>query len=350
MHVVEFPRASGAFGDEFVFTLASGAVAFVFPEDDAIGDGFVLECGVEADAFHWVDLAVFELGGIFGFGEVNACGHEIDKVCGLVVEFVFGFDAFGPVSDEGSCNAALVDPVFVFAERGIGCVCPAFAVGDVGICRAGHDAWAGDDGVAVTCLFGDHVKLKCAGGHGFEGRCFWALGVFAAWCSAEAFGAATVVLKEEDKGIVETFGLFEGFDDGSDALVHGVDHGGVDFHASDFPIAVFNFGPVASLYGHFPFGVNETEFFHFGETSFAYGGVSGIVGTFVFGDVFGQGVHGPVGGGVADVEKKGFLRCFGVVFVDVFCGMVGDGGGVVVGFGFVERVCVGGYGGVVADQ
>ncbi len=43
-------------------------------------------------------------------------------------------------------------------------------------------------------------------------------------------GAAAVVLQEQDQRVVEELLFFELGDDSSDALVHAVDHGGVDFH------------------------------------------------------------------------------------------------------------------------
>ena len=63
---------------------------------------------------------------------------------------IFSGDPFGPVGDKGGGDSAFVDPVFVFAEGSVGDVGPVFAVTDFGFRRAGHDAIASAEGVAIA--------------------------------------------------------------------------------------------------------------------------------------------------------------------------------------------------------
>ena len=144
--VVEFPRPVGALGDEFPFAIADGAVAFVLEVDGlAPVDGFAFEDGGEGGAFDgslrtWVGCVA----------EVEASGHDVDEVGGLAGKGVLFGDSRRPMGDERGCDAAFVNPVFVFAEGGVGDVGPVFAVADFGFREARHDAIAPAEGVAVA--------------------------------------------------------------------------------------------------------------------------------------------------------------------------------------------------------
>lgn len=359
-HVVEFPLTLHAFGDEFPFTIADGAVAFVFPEDGGGAIEIVAgEDGFEGDAFD--GGFVF---GVDGSGEVEAGGHDVDEVGGLMDERAVGGgcwggagasnsygDAFGPVGDEGGGDAAFVDPVFVFAEGGVGDVGPVFPVADFGFRWAGHDAVAAAEGVAVTGLGGDHVCLEGVLAHGGKGGFVGAFEGADEFATAEAFGAAAVVLEEEDESVVELLGFLEGLDDAADALVHVVDHGGVDFHVGRFPFLEFDLVPVANHRRGGPVVGEKTELLELGDAGVADGGVAVVVFAFVLGDVLGQGMHGPVGGGVGDVVEEGLVGVAFRVFADVADGVVGDGVGVVPGaVGLVVGIVLGGDEGVVAGE
>jgi hypothetical protein len=150
------------------------------------------------------------------------------------------------------------------------------------------------------------VKESAAAGDGRFG------GLFEAAADVVAFVAAAVIGEEEDEGIIEAAGLLEGVEDAADALVHGIDHGGVDGHA-EVPFLAFLLGDgvpggdfgVAG--GEGPAFVDEAGG---GETFVAFG--AELVPSFhvlaaVLLDVLGQGMEGPMGGGVGEVEGEGFV-------------------------------------------
>ena len=187
--------------------------------------------------------------------------------------------------------------------------------------------------------------------HGLEGGGRGAFEGAFELAATEAFGAAAVVLEEEDEGVIELIVVCERLDDAANALVHVVDHGGVNFHAGGFPFLEFDLVPIADGAGNGPVGIDEAELFHLLEAGFVNGRVAVVVLPFILRDVLGESVHGPVGGGVGDVVEEGF---FGVLFemgFEVFDGVVGDGVGVIPGsFGLVFGVVFGRDLGVVAGE
>ena len=141
--------------------------------------------------------------------------------------------------------------------------------------------------------------------HGLESGSGWPFERSDEFAPTEAFGAAAVVLQEEDEGVVELLVLFESGDNAADALIHIVDHGGVDFHASGLPFLQFNFIPIADGAGNSPVGIDEAEGFHLLEAGFVDGLVAFVILALILGDVFGKRVHGPVRRGVGDVVEEG---------------------------------------------
>ena len=347
VEVVQFPGPGGILGDEFPGAVAEGPVALVFPEDGLAGGVGIGEGGFEAAAFEGRDGFAAVLGGVGGAGEVEAGGHDVDEVSGLVAEGAAVGDAGGPVGDERCADAAFMHPVFVFAEGGVGDIGPGLAVGDVGVLGAGHDTGAVEGGDAGTVLFGNDVLAEGLRG---DGRECGLRGAGGASVAADGFGATAIVLQEEDEGVVELAMFFQFGDEAADALVHGVNHRGVNFHAAGFPSFVGDFVPVTDSGGGGPLGFDQTEGAGFGEAGFANGVVALVVAAAVAGDVGFECVHGPVGGGVGDVQEEGFGGVVALVFGDEPDGVVADGVGVVelggTVFGVVERA----DGRVVAGQ
>mgnify|MGYP000082429128 CR=1 FL=1 len=143
--VVQFPRAGCAFGDEFPFAVAHGAVAFVLPVDWFFApDLFAVERRGERGALHRDDCRVADFFRVGRLAKVNAGGHEVDEVAGLAFEFAVPLfaDAAWPMSDERRADAAFVHPMLVLAERRVAGVGPGEAVAVVGVRAAGHHAGA----------------------------------------------------------------------------------------------------------------------------------------------------------------------------------------------------------------
>lgn len=312
--------------------------------------GLAIEEGGEAYALHGLNAVAVELVGVGGTGELDAGGHDVDEMGWLTGELacLLGSDAAWPVSDEWGADTAFMLPVFVFAEGCVADIGPAATVADVGISWAGHDAVALADGVAVAGLGGNHIGLEEILGKGRQGG---AVSAGDEWgFTADGFGAATIVLEVEDEGVLELAVAFESIDQAADALVHAVEHCGIDLHAAGLPGFVFDCIPIFFEWWDGPMVGYETELPHFFDASLADRAIAEIVAAFVFGDVGRFGVHGPVGGGVGDVEEKGLVRLVLMVLGDEACGVVVDGVGVVIEVGLVVWICVGGDEGVVADE
>lgn len=300
-HVVHFPGLV-VFGDDFEGALAEGAVALVFPSGDGAGaEGLAAEGGCEGASGERGERGAVALGGVLGAGEVEHGGDNVDDVGGVVVEGAGIGDLVAPCGDERGGDAAFVDPGLKHAEGGIGGVGPGAAVAGEGVGGAG-------DG-------------------GFRG-------FFEATADIGAFVTASVIGEEEDEGIIEAAGLLEGVEDAADALVHGIDHGGVNGHP-EVPFLAFFLGQgipggdfgVAG--GEGPAFVDEAGG---GEPFVAFG--AELVPSFhvlaaILLDVLGEGMEGPVGGGVGEIEGEGF----------VFRGFADHAGGVIgEGVGHVEAL------------
>ena len=168
------------------------------------------EGGDEALAFHGLDLVAVELLRVGGAGGIDEGGHEVDEVGDLVAEFALGFDAGGPMDDEGGADAAFVIFAFVSAEGGVGESRPAFAV-------------AGRPTAEATPFFivVDGVGVALDAEEGF------------------LLGAA-VVGDEDDQCVVEFADFFQVVDDAADVLVEAVDDGGEEGHFEIEVVACFS--------------------------------------------------------------------------------------------------------------
>lgn len=211
----------------------------MFP-DEGVGasEGAIGEGGGEAGAFEGGDFFSVKIGGIGGGSDLDDRGEDIDELAWLGgdAEGFFGGDDGGPGDDQRGGDTAFVDPMFVFAEGGIADIGPGLAVGDVSIWGAGEDAVTGANGITVAGLFGETIVLESVWRERLERgkRLAWScLGA-----TAEGFGAGTVVLEVKDQGIFQLSLGLEFGEEATDALVHAVDHGGVDFHATGFESGV----------------------------------------------------------------------------------------------------------------
>ena len=96
-------------------------------------------------------------------------------------------------------------------------------------------------------------------------------------------------------------------------------------------------------FGHRPFLIDNTHFNGLLISSLADRRISLVVSPLIFCDVSFRGVHGPVGTGVGDIEKKRLIRCFVVatVIADESDRIVIDCISVVEGFGLIAGVIFG---------
>ncbi len=224
--------------------VADGAIPFVFPDEGSGAlEGLATECGTQAGAFHGLDCLTGEMGGVRGAGEVHAGGHDVDQLAGLRFEsaLAVGGDASRPVGDQRRGNAAFVGPMLVLAEWSATDIRPTAPVGDIGVGSARKDPDALAHGVTVAGLFRLTAVLGIVGRH--RGKCGLgsAGGGFVA--ATISLGTAAVVLEIEDEGVVELPVRLQFSDDPADALIHGVELGGVDFHATAFKGLVGNLVP-----------------------------------------------------------------------------------------------------------
>ena len=147
-------------------------------------------------------------------------------------------DARGPVGNERRADSAFMNPMFVFAERCVADIGPVFSVGDISICRTGHDSFTACEPIdhrafasAARFAAEDHPGRKVLNPPGPL-----AIGLR----PTHRFGATTVVLQKKNQRVVELIFFSKLLDDPADALVHAIDHRGIDFHATGFPGFVFH--------------------------------------------------------------------------------------------------------------
>ena len=322
LHVVEFPRAVGAFRHEFPFAVADGAVALVFPEQRLrTAQRFAFKDRPQADAF--------QCGGAAASRQVRARRSDVNQVAGRVDELVAQrrSDARRPVRDERCGDAAFVDPVLVFAERRVRDVGPAAAVGDESVRRAGHDAGAGAHGPAVARLHRRHdLRLEIVGAERLVVRGLDLLGV---GLPTDRFGARAVVLEEENERVVELPLPFQLCHDTGDALVHAVHHCRIDLHATRLPRLVLHRHPILSLRRHLPVRAHQAELFRPCEPRRTKRPVAAVVFAAILHDVLRQRVHRPVRRGVGHIEEERLVGVLDGVLLQELHRVVGNRVGVI---------------------
>ena len=302
--VVELPFSSHPLCYELPVSIADGAIALVLKEDGGFSTkGLSFKKRAKGNSLEGDFTAR-----VVAFCEVEAGGHDVNQVRRIFHPDVLLSDTEWPVGDEGGRDATFMDPVLILTEGGVGDVCPVLAIGDVGLWRTRDDSGALPRGEATAGFLGNHIMLEFIRAHRGERGFYRADEGADALAAAEVLGAGSVILEEEDEGVIELFIFFEGLNDAAYALVHIINHGGVDFHAGCFPLFKGDFRPVSCGGGNFPGGVDEAKSFHFFNTGAVDGAVSLVVVAFILGDVFRKGVHGPVSCGVGDVLEEGFLR------------------------------------------
>ena len=93
----------------------------------------------------------------------------------------------------------------------------------------------------------------------------------------------------------------------ADALVHAVDHGGINFHAACLPRFVLHLCPVAFRGRKLRILGDQSHLPHAQQTRLPHGLVACVILALVFGRIFWQRVHGPMCGGVGHVEEEGLV-------------------------------------------
>jgi len=127
--VVEGPVVgSGTAGDDFPVADGQSAIVFVVEVEEVALDG-----GVGGQVGNEAASGQRDIGRVGKSGQVEQCGNDIDQVGGAVSELTVGGDALRPVQDAGRGDAALVDPGFVEAERGVGGAGPTGAEAQVAL-------------------------------------------------------------------------------------------------------------------------------------------------------------------------------------------------------------------------
>ena len=297
-----------------------------------------MERGLQTDTFHRLNGVAVEFFRINTTAEIDTGRHDVDQMRGLRFELTVTAlgDALRPMSDERRADATFMLPVLVLAKGRVAHVRPGLAVANVGVGTAGHDAFTLAHRIAVARLFRDHVRLEIIFGERCERGC---VGTRCAVPTApHAFGAATVVLEEEDKRVFILTVLLQRLDEATDALVHAIEHGGENLHAAGFPGFVFDLAPIARLRRNLPAFVKQAEALHLFDTRGADGVVACVVLALVFRDVGVLRMHWPMRGGVGHIDKEWLLRAALRVFGDESGRVVADGVGVVELFRLILRV------------
>ena len=240
------------------------------------------------------------------------------------------------MSDQRRADAALVSPVFVFAERRVAHVGPASAVGNVGIRAARHHSVALANGPAVAGLFGLTVELLIIPAHGRKPRCARANdGVGAA---SHQFGATAVVLQEENQRVLPLPLRLQLRNDPSNALVHAVDLRGIDLHATALKGFVLHGFP---LLGRTPLGpslIQHAQPFQLRPARGADVLVSAVVTALVFCNVGVLGMQRPVRRRECGVEEEWLSLVVAAVLPEELHRVIRDGVGVIELLRLILRV------------
>ena len=107
--------------------------------------------------------------------------------------------------------------------------------------------------------------------------------------------------------VVEPARVFQRSNNLPDALVHTVDHGGIDLHEGAFPVLIFGVFPGRRLdvaRRHRPRGIDEAELLDSLVAGVANRVPAAIVDAVVLFEVVGPGMHGPMGGREGDVHEE----------------------------------------------
>ena len=201
--VVELPWAFELL-HELPRAAAQGAIAFMHPEDRLHAmQRLALDRWHQGKAFGGQNLVPFELAGIDRAGHLAGGGHEVDEVRGLMLQRAVscGWDARRPVRNQRRADAAFVREVFVAAEGRVVQRGPGHAEEDIAVRSAEIRA------------------LRDA--------------------TRTAFGVAAVVAHEKDERVFQHPTILQPGDHAADALIHAVEHGGVDRHEQVIAVLVF---------------------------------------------------------------------------------------------------------------
>ena len=206
--VVELPGGiflGGLHG--FPGAVTDGLVVVLLPIEPAVGGKLgAAEQGRETAADEGLDGLAGEFARVGRAGDLEDGGHEIAEVADRGRERAgFGFQAGGPVGDEGRRDAAFVQAGLVAAKGCVGGIGPAGAVGGAAGAR-GAPARARRSGLV-------HGRERAAA----EIRV--------------GFGAAAVVGEEKDERVFELPALAQVRDQAADIVIHAVDLGRVHGHA-----------------------------------------------------------------------------------------------------------------------
>lgn len=128
--------------------------------------------------------------------------------------------------------------------------------------------------------------------------------------------AATVILKKEDQRVFVLPVLLECLDEPPDALVHAVEHSGVNFHATSFPGFVIDIAPIAGLRRNLPTLIEQSELLHFLDALCPDSIVARIVLPFVLRDVCFLRMHRPMSRRMGEVKEERFVALLPLVIGD----------------------------------
>ncbi len=264
------------------------------------------ERGRQGNTLQRLDLVAVEFRRIPGSGQIHASGHDVDDMPHLrfKVSSQLPPDARRPVSDQGRGDAPLVNPVLVFAKRGVGHVRPGLPVTNVGVGRTGHHPGSTAHPPSVPCLHRrSGTGLQFIASHGSEVlRCRLLYRTTPAWLRTGA-----VVLQKKDEGVVKSSIGLELGNNPANALVHPANHGGVGLHVPGLPRLVRHPIPFSNRRSFSPAIVEQSQLRH----PLPAGPANGIIPLIVFSpvslDVLLRRLQRPVGSGVGDIKEEGCL-------------------------------------------
>ena len=98
--IIKFPRAIFAGSNQLPFALTNRTIPFMLPEKGSALDGLSSECRRQTATLRRLNGDPIHFVGVVRLGHINARGHDVDQVTGLVFKLALSSDLLWPVGDQ----------------------------------------------------------------------------------------------------------------------------------------------------------------------------------------------------------------------------------------------------------
>jgi hypothetical protein len=138
LDIIQFPivRVSA---NQLPPALTNGCISLVFPNEKLFAVVLVAENWHKARALERQDINSVESFRIFGTCHLQASGHDVCQLPGLMAENTSIPNLIRPVHDQRRGDASLMHPMLITPKRSIRHISPGDTITLIGVFRPGHD-------------------------------------------------------------------------------------------------------------------------------------------------------------------------------------------------------------------